>query len=135
MQKLVFISHCPSENTIALREAVISGIEHPDINNVQLKSLMPAEATYKDILDADALILGTTENFGYMAGLIKDFFERIYYPCLKETQGLPFAMYIRAGSDGEGAKSSIEKIVTGLRWKFIQEPLICRGEFCPDVEN
>ena len=69
-----------------------------------------------------------------MAGLIKDFFERIYYPCLEAKQGLPLALYIRAGEDGRGTRASIEKIVTGLRWKMIAEPLILRGAYRPEFK-
>lgn len=129
MHNLLLVSHCPSANTAKLRDAVIRGVEHPDISGVTLRSLAPLDAGAEDVLWADALILGTTENFGYMAGRIKDFFERIYYPCLDKTQGLPFALYIRAGNDGEGARSSIERIVTGLKWQAVQPPLICRGDF------
>jgi len=64
-----------------------------------------------------------------MAGLIKDFFERIYYPCLEETEALPYAIYVRAGNDGTGAQTSMEKIITGLKWKPVQSPLICRGDY------
>lgn len=128
-RKLLMVSHCPSENTRRLRDAVVKGIEHPDIDNVELRSLAPLEAGPEDVMWADAVIIGTTENFGYMAGLIKDFLERIYYPCLEEKQGMPWALYIRAGLDGQGAMTSIERIITGMRWNKIQEPLICQGEF------
>lgn len=129
MPNLLLVSHCPSPNTEALRDAVIEGIRHPEIEGVTLRSLSPLDAKPDDVLWADGIILGSTENFGSMAGRIKDFFERIYYPCLEETQGRPFALYIRAGLDGEGTQVGIERIVTGLRWHPIQEPLICQGEF------
>lgn len=129
MPNLLLVSHCPSANTQRLRDAVIRGVGHPDIDGVVLRDLPAAQAAADDLLWCDALILGSTENFGYMAGLIKDFFERIYYPCLERTQGLPYALYIRAGNDGEGARVSIERIVTGLKWRSIQSPLICRGAF------
>lgn len=129
MHNLLLVTHCPSDNTAKLRDAVIRGVNHPDISAVSLRSLAPLDATAADVLWADALILGGTENFGYMAGRVKDFFERIYYPCLDKTQGLPFALYIRAGTDGEGARNSIERIVTGLKWRHVQPPLICQGDF------
>ena len=54
-------------------------------------------------------------------------FDRIYYPCLDRTVALPWTLFIRAGNDGIGAQTSIDRIVTGLAWKQVQEPLICRG--------
>lgn len=132
MPNLLLITHCPSPNTESLRDAVIEGVRHPSIEKITLRSLAPLEADAEDVVWADGIILGTTENFGYMAGRIKDFFERIYYPCLEETQGRPFALYIRAGLDGEGARVSVERIVTGLRWQPVQAPLICQGDFEPE---
>lgn len=110
-----------------MTEAVARGASNPDIPGVAVQRLSPFEAVPKHVLGADAIILGTTENFGYMSGAMKDFFDRIYYPCLDETTALPWTLFIRAGNDGTGARSSIERIVTGLAWKQVQKPLICRG--------
>lgn len=129
MAKLLFISHTPSVNTLALRDACIQGIQHPDIENIELRAKSYLDANAEDVLWCDGIILGTTENFGYMAGLTKDFFERIYYPCLEKTQALPCALYIRAGLDGLGTKVAVEKIFTGLRWKQVQETLILHGDY------
>lgn len=128
-KKLLIVSHAPSPNTRKLRDAVAKGARHPDIDSVDVVVKSPLETNPEDILHCDAVILGTTENLGYMAGLTKDFFDRCYYPCLEQTQGLPFAFYIRAGHDGTGTQRAIESITTGLRWKQVQEPLICRGEY------
>ena len=98
-------------------------------DNVTVRSLSPLEASAEDIEWCDGILIGTTENFGYMAGLIKDFFERVYYPCLESSQGLPAALYIRAREDGRGTQTSIGRITTGLRWKTVSEPLILRGEW------
>lgn len=134
-KKLLIVSHAPSPNTLTLRDAVARGAGHEDIENVEVTVLAPLDAGPDDVLACDAIILGTTENLGYMSGALKDFFDRSYYPCLEKTQGLPFAYYIRAGHDGTGTQRAIESITTGLRWKVVQEPLLCRGEYRDEFEE
>lgn len=128
-KQLLIVAHVPSPNTKTLCDAVIRGAGHPDIENVDVTHIPPLDAGPDDVLKADALILGTTENLGYMSGALKDFFDRTYYPVLEEKQGLPYALYIRAGMDGTGTRRAVESIATGLRWKAVQDPLVCRGEF------
>lgn len=128
-KRLLIVAHAPSPNTERLRDAVIAGARSLEIERVEVVGRSPFAATPEDVLSADAIILGTTENLGYMSGALKDFFDRCYYPCLEHTQGRPYAAYIRAGNDGAGAKRSVETIVTGLRWRWVREPLIFRGEW------
>jgi hypothetical protein len=131
MKQLLIVAHVPSTNTRALRDAVVRGAENPDISGVNVRALTPFEAGPDDVRVADAIILGTTENLGYMSGALKDFFDRTYYAVLEEKQGLPYALYIRAGHDGTGTRRGVETIITGLRWKEVQPPLICRGDYVP----
>ena len=135
MTKLLFICHCPSENTRALRNAALSAIHSLSLDDAELRTLAPRDADVNDVEWCDGILVGTTENFGAMAGLTKDFFERIYYPCLESRQGLPCALYIRAGEDGTGTAEGIGRIFTGLRWKPIDDPLILRGEWRDDFES
>ncbi len=128
-KKLLIIAHAPSDNTQQMFDAVVNGACDPEIDNVEVLTLTPLETQADDIISADAIILGTTENFGYMAGLVKDVFDRCYYPCLDKTEGLAFAFYVRAGLDGTGTRRAIESITKGLSWKLVQEPLICKGDF------
>lgn len=128
-KQLLIVAHVPSDNTQRMLAAVVRGASHPDIENVSVRHVAPLQATADDVLAADAIILGTPENLGYMSGAMKDFFDRVYYPCLEKTQGRPYALWIRAGSDGTGTRRAVETIVTGLRWRAAQDPLICRGEF------
>ncbi len=128
-KQLLVVAHVPSANTRRLAEAVLRGARNPDIDGVAVRHVPPVEAGPADVLGADALVLGTTENLGYMSGALKDFFDRIYSPCLDQAQGLPYALYVRAGHDGTGTRRAVETIVTGLRWRAVQDPLLCRGDW------
>jgi len=128
-KKLLVVAHAPSDNTRALVEAVLRGAKHEDIEAVEVIYKPPLEAGPDDVLGADAIILGTTENLGYMSGALKDFFDRSYYAVLEKKQGLPCALYIRAGMDGTGTRRAVESIVTGLRWSWVQPPLTCKGDW------
>ncbi|MCE9664289.1 flavodoxin family protein [Halomonas sp. M5N1S17] len=132
MRQLLIVAHAPSPNTQRLREAAERGARHPEIEAVEVIVKPPLEAEPDDVRACDAILLGTTENLGYMSGALKDFFDRCYYPVLEEKQGLPCALYIRAGHDGTGTRRAVESIVTGLRWKWVQEPLVLRGEWQED---
>lgn len=126
-KRLLIVAHVPSPNTTRLRDAALEGARAPEIAGVETRALTPFEAGPEDVLAADAVLLGTTENLGYMSGALKDFFDRCYYPVLEKTEGLPYALYIRAGHDGTGTRRAVESIATGLKWKAVQAPLICRG--------
>lgn len=129
MKNLLIVANTPSTNTATLANAVFKGASHQNVDNVEATLLTAIEAGPEHVLAADGIIIGTTENFGYMSGLIKDFFERIYYPCLEQKQGLPCALYIRAGNDGTGTRIGVEKILTGLAWKTVNPPLILQGDY------
>lgn len=126
---LLFVSHCPSENTRILRDAALAGIDGLNLDGIKSIVRDSQSAEPADVKRCAGVLVGTTENFGAMAGLTKDFFERIYYPCLEHHPGLPVALYIRAGEDGRGARQGIERILSGLRWELVAPPLILRGAY------
>ena len=103
-----------------------------EIDGIKVRAFEPLQADVDAVLAADGIILGTTENFGAMSGLIKDFLERIYYPCLEKTEGLPAAVYVKGGLDGQGAKVGIERILRGLKWKLVQPTLVLKGDYRPE---
>ena len=129
-KQLLIVGHVPSDNTRRLRDAAADAARGAlEGDSVRVVAQSPFETQPEHVLAADAAILGTTENLGYMSGALKDFFDRCYYPCLDHTQGLPYCLYIRAGHDGTGTRRGVETIVTGLRWCAVQEPLVCRGQW------
>lgn len=128
MTTLLVVAHQPSANTHRLANALHNGATSVA---VAVDCRLPTETLPEHVIAADGVIVSSTENFGAMAGLVKDFFERIYYPCLEHTEGKPCALVIRAGMDGSGTKAGIERILTGLRWRMVQSPLMLVGDFQP----
>ena len=134
-KQLLIIAHAPSENTKSLLDSATRGARSVESDSVKISIRTPFEAEENDICGSQGIILLTTENLGYMSGALKDFFDRIYYPCLEKTQGLPYSLIIRAGYDGTGTVRAVETITNGLRWRKVQEPLTCRGKWQSDFNN
>ena len=137
-KSLLIVAHTPSPNTLKLGKALLRGAQAPEVSGVNAQLRSPFDCDAELVLDSDAIILFTTENFGYMSGALKDFFERIYYPCLEQpgrNEGKPFALVIRAGLDGTGTDIAVHKITTGLKWREAQALLLCHGDYSPEFET
>lgn len=91
---------------------------------MQVRLLSASAAGGDDVLTADGYIFATPENLAALAGRMKDFFDRCYYPALGRINGRPYATLICAGSDGTNAVRQIARIATGLRLREIAEPII-----------
>ena len=136
--RLLIIGHAPSDNSQTLISCLQRGATDPQVSDVTVNTYSPFDVNAEHLLAADALILFSTENFGYMNGALKDLFERIYYPCLNDpvrNEATPYALVVKAGNDGTGAVNSIQRIVTGLQWKEAMPALICKGEHQPHFEQ
>lgn len=83
-----------------------------------------ADAAPDMLCEADGYIFACPENLGSMSGMMKEMFDRAYYPVLGQIEGRPYATLIAAGSDGEGAQRQIDRIVTGWRLRRVAEPFI-----------
>ena len=128
-KKLLIVYHSQSGTTTQMADAVIGGATHPDIDNVEVRVRGALEASADDLLWCDGFILGTPENFGYMSGALKYFLDRVFYDCVDRIDGRPYALFVRAGNDGTGAISSVNRILTGLSVKEVQEPVLIAGDF------
>ena len=111
-----------------MADAVYAGATDPDVGDVEVSKIPTFEATAEDLLKADGLILGTPENFGYMSGQMKDFFDRTFYEVEGKISPLPYAIFIGAGNDGTGALTAIRRIAKGYPFIEVQEPVLVRGD-------
>ena len=127
MKRLLIVYHSQTGNTEQMARAVQQGACHEDIGPVAVRLLRCAQAGTGDLLWADAVLLGSPENFGYMSGGMKDFLDRTFYPCAGRLEGLPYAVFISAGNDGAGAQNAIARIVRGHPFKEIHAAVIIKG--------
>ena len=77
-----------------------------------------------DLLTADGYIFCAPENLAAISGVMKDFFDRCYYPVLGRIEGRPYAQMVCAGSDGRNAARQTARIAQGWRLREVQAPLI-----------
>ena len=122
MKTLLVIYHSMTGGTEQMARALVAGAAAE--SEVVTRLLHASAAQAEDILAADAYVFATPENLAAVAGLMKDFFDRCYYPALDRINGRPCATLICAGSDGQNAARQIERIATGWRLRTVAEPLI-----------
>ena len=127
LKHLLIVYHSKTGNTQLLTDAVVHGAMNCEVTAVELRVLRAPEAGPEDLLWADALLLGTPENFGYLSGAVKDFLDRTFYEVEGKLAPLPYAMFVSAGNDGTGAVRAMERIANGYPFVAIQDPLIVRG--------
>ena len=110
-----------------MAKAALEGANHPDID-VDVSFKMAVDAGKEDLLEADGIIFGTPENFGYMSGALKDFFDRTFYEVEGQVDGKAYCMLVGAGNDGTGALTAIRRICNGYNFKEVQEPVVVVGD-------
>lgn len=122
MRTLLIVWHSRTGGAQQMAEAASSGAA--DETAIRTRMLPAAQAEPEDVLAADGYLFATPENLAALAGVMKDFFDRCYYPALDRINGRPYACAISAGSDGSNAARQIARIVTGWRLRPVAEPLI-----------
>jgi len=122
MKTLLIVYHSMTGGTLQMAQAAAAGARLEP--SVVVSLLRAAEAGAEDVLAADGYIFATPENLAGMSGMMKDFFDRTYYPAFERINGRAFLTLICAGSDGRSAAQQIERIAAGWRLKPIADPYI-----------
>lgn len=131
MPRLLIVHHTPSPALHTLFEAAHAGATDDQITGVEVVARPALVANAIDVLEADAYLLGTPANLGYISGALKHFFDQVYYPCLEATARRPYGLYVHGSDDATGALRAVEKITTGLGWVAAQAPVVVLG--APDA--
>jgi multimeric flavodoxin WrbA len=131
MAGILIVYHSQTGHTREMALAVADGAGSIEGTEVVLRKA--GDATTADLLAADGLAIGTPENFGYMSGMIKDFFDRTYAAAQDKVFRKPYVVFVSAGNDGTGAVNAIERIALGYKLKKVYPPVICKGPITEEV--
>jgi multimeric flavodoxin WrbA len=120
MPRLLIVYHSLTGGTRQMAEAAATAAR----DECDTTLLTAPEAGPEDILSHDGYLFAAPENLAAIAGAMKDFYDRSYYPVLGRIEGRPYAQMVCAGSDGENAARQTARIATGWRLREVQPPLI-----------
>jgi multimeric flavodoxin WrbA len=112
MRRLLIVWHSQFGGTAQMADAARKGAI--DAGGVEVVMKHAQQAGVDDLLACDALLVATSENFGSLSGMTKDFFERVFYPCEHAVEGRPYTVIVCAGTDGSGAVLQVDRIASGL---------------------
>ena len=122
MKAILVVYHSVTGGTHQMVDALAAGAG--ESGEAALRVLHATDARPEDLLAHEAYVFATPENLAAISGLMKDFFDRCYYPVLGRIEGRPYAAMVCAGSAGSNAVRQIERIATGWRLRAIAEPII-----------
>jgi len=122
MKSLLIVFH--SRTGAARQMAEAAAQSAAEEAGIHVRLVQASAAGPEDVLAADGYIFATPENLAALAGVMKDFFDRTYYPALDRINGRPYGVLIAAGSDGHNAARQIARIATGWRLRAVAEPII-----------
>ncbi len=120
MTELLIVYHSKTGGSRQMAQAAVTAAREEGV----VKLMTAEQAGPDDLLAAAGYLFCTPENLAAIAGVMKDFFDRCYYPVLGRIEGRPYAQMVCAGSDGENAVRQIARIAQGWRLKEVQKPLI-----------
>lgn len=126
---LLVVHHSHGWRTGRMAEAIVTAARATEA--VDVVARLAADATLADLKAADGYLFGTPETFGSVSGMLKDFFERTYYPAQDLLRGRPYGLFVCAGNDGTGAVAAVERIARGYGWREVQPALVIHSA---DVE-
>jgi len=98
-----------------------------DVEDVDVVWKRAQDAGVNDLLACSALLVATSENFGSLSGMTKDFFERVFYPCEHAVEGKPYPVIVCAGNDGAGAMLHTDRIATGLSLRKVLPGIVWKS--------
>jgi flavorubredoxin len=130
MTKLLIVYHSQSGNTEAMAKAFCEGAVS---SGVTVSLQKAADTTNADLIDCDALAIGTANYFSYMAGAVKDLFDRTFYAVRGKADDKPYIVFGSHGGGGDKALEGVERICTALNFRKAFDNVSAEGKPSSDV--
>lgn len=130
MKKVLIIYHSQTGNTGAMAKAVAEGAGAAGATVILKKAV---EANDKDLLDCDVVAFGTPNYFSYMAGMVKDFFDRAWPTVREKMADKPYVVFGSYGGGGMPAIETVEKICDNMAMKRLSDSIGIQRQ--PTEEN
>lgn len=124
MSKILVVYHSQTGNTKFAAEAVGRGADSVRGTDVEIKPAL--KATAQDLLKCDGIAVGSPDYFSYMAGGLKDFFDRAYYPTKGEVAETPCVIFVTHGGGGR-AVESVKQMCEKFQFDIIAPPVLVKG--------
>jgi NAD(P)H-dependent FMN reductase len=128
MPRLLVVHHSPTPRLRAIAEAVLRGAGTAESEGVEIVERAALDASAQDLLDTDAVVFGTTANFGYISGALKHFFDTTFNETHEHTKGRPFSYWIHGSHDATGAERAMQSITTGYGLRLAAAPVVFTGD-------
>ncbi len=124
MAEVLVVYHSLSGNTKAAAEAVAEGVR--SVAGVEAKIVEALKAGPSDLLSCDTLVVGTPDFFSYMAGGLKDFFDRTFYPTQGRVTDKPVGIFVTHGGGGK-ALESVKSICRTFKFRLACESVLVKN--------
>ncbi|MGM7697637.1 flavodoxin family protein [Microbacterium sp. A84] len=128
MSRLLVVHHSPTPRLRTISAAVLRGARTAESEGVEIIESAALDASAEDLLNADAVVFGTTANFGYISGALKHFFDTTFNETHAQTKGRPFSYWIHGSHDTTGAERAMQSITTGYGLRLAATPVVFTGD-------
>jgi len=130
MVEVLVLYYSRTGRTEALAKALAKGVESVDGASAKMKRV--DYATVNDFIFCDAVAFGSPNYFSYMAGLMKDFFDKAL-SIREKVAGKPSVAFTSGGGPSNSALLSLERMISSFRLEKVSDGAVSQGE--PSQEN
>jgi multimeric flavodoxin WrbA len=124
MVEVLILHYSRGGRTEGLAKAVAEGVESKGGSAIVKRV---DYATVNDFISCDAVAFGSPNYFSYMAGVMKDFFDKAL-SIREKVSGKPAAAFSSGGGSSDAALISLERMITSFRLEKVADGVVSQGE-------